>query len=370
MEYSDPPPLTSRPGRPHARRPYDRHRALPALADRELAGEVDEDDSDDAYDSAAARMAATPPKRGPGRPRKDGLPPQKRRVVQYVEARVEGGDVVGLFPPPSRPSQQGQQQQEKKRGPGRPKGSKNKKTLRMSAGGYLPQPQLRLEKWEKETGTLVGPVRSWPDGRGEEEDVELAYAGTSIDLRSVADLSFRYAKILSTPFFGCGLVELPAGAVKRTKNARKMQMCFFVSEGKVLVDVAGSEFRISRGGVWVVPRGNTYSITNDYDLPARIFFAQGCEVEAPPPPPAPSLDEDEEEAASPEKPAPRLESLGTKERDRDRDRDRRGQGEGHRNRQQIRSRHEREESTMEQSRRGESMADSSDEEGERRQRQR
>jgi hypothetical protein len=25
--------------------------------------------------------------------------------------------------------------------------------------------------------------------------------------------------------------------------------------------------------------GNFYSIENDYDQPARIFFAQGCEVE-------------------------------------------------------------------------------------------
>jgi centromere protein C len=25
--------------------------------------------------------------------------------------------------------------------------------------------------------------------------------------------------------------------------------------------------------------GNFYSIENDYDKPARIFFAQGCEVE-------------------------------------------------------------------------------------------
>lgn len=28
--------------------------------------------------------------------------------------------------------------------------------------------------------------------------------------------------------------------------------------------------------------GNYYSITNDYDKPARIFFSQGCEVTSQP----------------------------------------------------------------------------------------
>lgn len=67
---------------------------------------------------------------------------------------------------------------------------------------------------------------------------------------------------MTLPFFGSGLVELPPGGEKRAKNCRKMQMCFFVHEGKVMVEVfaAGegtenNQFAISKGGVWVVPRG-------------------------------------------------------------------------------------------------------------------
>jgi hypothetical protein len=33
--------------------------------------------------------------------------------------------------------------------------------------------------------------------------------------------------------------------------------------------------------VWIKANdmiGNTYSIENDYDNPARIFFSQGCEI--------------------------------------------------------------------------------------------
>jgi hypothetical protein len=77
---------------------------------------------------------------------------------------------------------------------------------------------------------------------------------------------------MTLPFFGSGIVELPPEGFKRAKNSRKMQMVFFVHQGKVLVTVgppaveqngrgvAGgeaetNEFAISKGGVWVVPRG-------------------------------------------------------------------------------------------------------------------
>lgn len=74
---------------------------------------------------------------------------------------------------------------------------------------------------------------------------------------------------MTLPFFGSGIVELPPEGFKRAKNSRKMQMVFFVHQGKVLVtvgppalenggggnDAETNEFAISKGGVWVVPRG-------------------------------------------------------------------------------------------------------------------
>jgi centromere protein C len=87
--------------------------------------------------------------------------------------------------------------------------------------------------------------------------------------RDVAGSAFQYAKIMTLPFFGSGIVELPPEGFKRAKNSRKMQMVFFVHQGKVLVtvgppaienggagnDAETNEFAISKGGVWVVPRG-------------------------------------------------------------------------------------------------------------------
>ncbi|KAL2415760.1 hypothetical protein ABEF95_007746 [Exophiala dermatitidis] len=153
------------------------------------------------------------------------------------------------------------------------------------------------EPWETETGTLRGLVSVWDQDEQapleEEEEVEIAHAPGAIKVRDVKGSSlhegptFRYAKLLSTNFFGTGLVELPPGGVKRPKNSRRMHMSFFVVKGRVTVTVGPvdgeasgsmSRFSIGKGGFWQVPRGNQYSIANELDKTARIFFSQGCET--------------------------------------------------------------------------------------------
>ncbi|EMC96196.1 hypothetical protein BAUCODRAFT_33544 [Baudoinia panamericana UAMH 10762] len=152
---------------------------------------------------------------------------------------------------------------------------------------------LCADEWEENVGVIAGPVASWDSKRqtGDPTDPvreDLAFAAPSIITREVPNSDFKYAKIMTLPFFGAGVVELPPEGFKRAKNSRKMQMCFFVHEGKVLVEIGGGEgmevnaFAIAKGGVWVVPRGNNYAITNESRTKsARIFFAQGCEVDGP-----------------------------------------------------------------------------------------
>ncbi|KAH7156108.1 kinetochore CENP-C fungal-like protein [Dactylonectria macrodidyma] len=145
-----------------------------------------------------------------------------------------------------------------------------------------------LEDWEISPGTVTGEVILWEpehelqppadDEPVEVTDERVAVSADAIQTRDIRDASFRFAKTLTTPFMGAGVVDLPPGAEKRPKNSRKMHMVFFVHYGKVLVTVNDSQFRITAGGMWFVPRGNYYSITNDYDNPSRIFFSQGCEV--------------------------------------------------------------------------------------------
>ncbi|EQK99786.1 RmlC-like jelly roll fold protein [Ophiocordyceps sinensis CO18] len=145
-----------------------------------------------------------------------------------------------------------------------------------------------LEEWEVHPGTVTGEVVVWkpeheehPPGENDDVDIEddrVAISADAIQTSDIKDATFRFAKTLSLPFMGAGVVDLPPGAEKRPKNSRKMHMVFFVHYGKVLVTINETQFRISAGGMWFVPRGNYYSITNDFDNHARIFFSQGNEV--------------------------------------------------------------------------------------------
>jgi centromere protein C len=130
----------------------------------------------------------------------------------------------------------------------------------VSEGGEAEEEEM--EDWEAEGGVIRGFVRAWDGDLGtavenDEREQDLAFSSNSIETRDVVGSDFKYAKFMSLPFFGCGMVDLPPGGFKRAKNARKMQMVFFVHTGKVLVRVGDAEFTISSGGVWHVPRGKS-----------------------------------------------------------------------------------------------------------------
>ncbi|KAJ4286365.1 mitotic fidelity of chromosome transmission- protein [Collariella sp. IMI 366227] len=159
--------------------------------------------------------------------------------------------------------------------------------------------------WELDPGTVTGEVVVWqpeydfappaPNDMVSVMDKQLAISGAAIKTTEVVGGEFRYAKVFSEGFIGAGVVDLPPGAIKRLKNSRKVFMIFFVHAGRVLVTVQETSFRISKGGIFIVPRYNEYTIENDYDNPARIFFAQGQEVAVKPLPEEPEgYDVDEE----------------------------------------------------------------------------
>ncbi|KJR85377.1 centromere protein C [Sporothrix schenckii 1099-18] len=147
------------------------------------------------------------------------------------------------------------------------------------------------DAWEANPGKVSGDIVVWypeheldPPALGQNVEMtsaEIALSDAAIQTHEVRGGTFRFVKTLSLPFFGTGMVDMPPGSEKKLKNSRKMHMTFFVHYGHVLVKVNESEFRIAKGGMWSVPRGNYYSITNDKDYPARVFFAQGCEILAP-----------------------------------------------------------------------------------------
>lgn len=141
-----------------------------------------------------------------------------------------------------------------------------------------------MDEWERENGILQAPVMLWDSENGkymetETEEagrlrisigfdeertdslVEIAFAAGAIEMRDIAGATFKFAKTLTLPFFGSGMVHLPPRGEKRVKNSRKMQMVFFVFYGRVTVTVGSpaTPFSIGKGGQWQVPRGKPFS---------------------------------------------------------------------------------------------------------------
>jgi len=119
-----------------------------------------------------------------------------------------------------------------------------------------------LEPWELEPGRMTGAIRVWDPvdqlgSQSEEVEDEIALSAAAIITRDIPNATFKFAKTLTLPFFGSGMVDLPPGGIKKQKNSRKMQMVFFVHRGRVSVTVNDTAFRIGQGGMWQVPRGKT-----------------------------------------------------------------------------------------------------------------
>ncbi|KAJ8109908.1 hypothetical protein OPT61_g7108 [Boeremia exigua] len=145
--------------------------------------------------------------------------------------------------------------------------------------------EVELDPWEEDEGFLTGNYKDFDPANeftspGLVEGV-LAWSEKGIKPEPVGDGSFQYARVgTSGPsgFFNWGMIELRADQMKRSKNSRKMHMVFNVQSGAVEVKVHENEFTVHKGGMWQVPRGNTYSIKNIGSKSARIFFAQARET--------------------------------------------------------------------------------------------
>nr|POF14869.1 centromere protein 3 [Quercus suber] len=116
------------------------------------------------------------------------------------------------------------------------------------------------DEWEDELGVLAGFVAKWDPETQEGNAQDPIKEASAIIQRDVPGSNFSFAKILTSSFFGSGMVELPPSGYKSVKNSRNMELVFFVAQGKVMVEIGTedfgpNQFAISAGGCWVVPRG-------------------------------------------------------------------------------------------------------------------
>lgn len=98
--------------------------------------------------------------------------------------------------------------------------------------------------------------------------LDIAFSAAKIQTREVRGANFQYSKLLGLPYLGAGMVDLPPHGSKRSKNSRKMHMVFCVLTGKVNATVGETVFSISKGGVWMVPRGK-----QSFRLVLTTYFA-------------------------------------------------------------------------------------------------
>ncbi|KAF1944873.1 cupin domain-containing protein [Clathrospora elynae] len=148
----------------------------------------------------------------------------------------------------------------------------------------IEQEEVELDPWEEKEGTLIGNYRDFdPANEVASNDIiegTIAWAEKGIHPQNIGDGGFKFARIGSCgPFFNWGLIELGVDQMKRTKNSRCMHMVFNLQSGTVEVRVHENEFTVHKGGLWQVPRGNTYRIKNIGSGTARVFFAQAKEMQ-------------------------------------------------------------------------------------------
>ncbi|KAL9936893.1 hypothetical protein V8E36_004128 [Tilletia maclaganii] len=155
---------------------------------------------------------------------------------------------------------------------------------RFNERGYTRQPE---DGWDAETEQM-GIV--WDVDTGEETTRRIACQRDEVKTKKVFNSEFRFDKVFGVDdFMAAGVIEIPAGGSKPVKPSKTNSYTFIVSEGAVRVRIHRSNFVVGPGGMFLVPKGNTYSIENVAKRQSRLFFAQARD---------PNLDPDQARGAA------------------------------------------------------------------------
>ncbi|KAK0539400.1 mitotic fidelity of chromosome transmission- protein [Tilletia horrida] len=141
--------------------------------------------------------------------------------------------------------------------------------IQLDERGYTRQPE---DGWDEETDQM-GIV--WNVDTGEETTRRIACQRDEVKTRKVFNSEFKFEKVFGVDdFMAAGVIEIPVGGSKPVKPSKTNSYTFIVSEGAVRVRIHRSNFVMGPGGMFLVPKGNTYSIENIAKRESRLFFAQ------------------------------------------------------------------------------------------------
>ncbi|KAK0439555.1 Mif2/CENP-C like-domain-containing protein [Armillaria borealis] len=97
-----------------------------------------------------------------------------------------------------------------------------------------------------------------------------------MSLNKSVDGGFSFQKTFGEgDFIAAG--HLQVSSQKPVKSAKDNAYIFYVIEGVVNVRIHQTYHTVSAGGMFMVPRGNTYSIENVSDKPSKLVFTQARE---------------------------------------------------------------------------------------------
>ncbi|KAJ7453078.1 Mif2/CENP-C like-domain-containing protein [Mycena latifolia] len=126
--------------------------------------------------------------------------------------------------------------------------------------------------WDDETSPDA-VVKSYPDG----QDVlrRIAFPAKMFNPTPAANNEWAFQKVFNDPdFVAAGQLLIPPHGRKPSKQTKDNTFIFFVIEGAVNLKIYETSLVVASGGMFMVPRGNTYFIENIADRDAKLFFTQ------------------------------------------------------------------------------------------------
>ncbi|KAG1890829.1 Mif2/CENP-C like-domain-containing protein [Suillus subluteus] len=162
--------------------------------------------------------------------------------------------------------------------PPKPLGKAGKKRKRTGSerAKSMPEPFDPEEGWDDETqesGVVIDYVTEEPVLR------RIVYTAKKIDPKPAAGGGWFFQKIFGEgDFIAAGVLRIPPQGRKPSKGTKDNTYVFYVIEGAVAAVIHESQYIVATGGMFIVPRGNTYYIENISDRDAQVFFTQARQV--------------------------------------------------------------------------------------------
>ncbi|KAF8163706.1 Mif2/CENP-C like-domain-containing protein [Crassisporium funariophilum] len=151
----------------------------------------------------------------------------------------------------------------------------------VETGEYDIPPALPVEDpeegWDNETQAKCTVLHYTTK---EEVERRIAWTAKMVEPRQAANNGWSFDKIFGDDdFIAAGQLIIPPRSRKPPKAAKDNTYVFYVIEGAVNLKIYDTSMIVATGGMFMVPRGNTYFIENVCNRDAKLFFTQARKVE-------------------------------------------------------------------------------------------